>query len=72
MSLERGVCSCAELCTIVFRKFRGILRIYENVTKGGGVGGVEDGSPACFLFRSLLDGVQWKLLLGNFTQIARI
>ena len=69
MSLERGVCSCAELCTIVFRKFRDILRIYEHVTKGGGV---EDGSPACFLFRSLLDGVQWKLLLGNFTQIARI
>ena len=70
MSLERGVCSCAELCSIVFRKVRkGILRIYEHVTKGGGL---EDGSPACFLFISLLDGVQWKLLLGNFTQITRI
>jgi hypothetical protein len=69
VSLERGFCSCAELCSIVFRKVRGILRIYEHVTKGGGE---EDGSPACFLFRSLLDGVQRNLLLGNFTQTMRI
>jgi hypothetical protein len=41
-----------------------MLRIYEYVTKGGGV---EDGSPAFFLFQKSTRRSSVKLVIGEFS-----